>query len=51
VEDTLDRLIGAWVEGRQGPETFRDFCIRTSDEDLAAIAAGTVTANTGGEAA
>jgi sulfite reductase beta subunit-like hemoprotein len=51
VEQTLDRLIEAWIEGRNGhQETFRDFCIRTSDEDLAAIAAGTL-ANTGGEAA
>jgi ferredoxin-nitrite reductase len=41
VEETLDRLIGAWLEARgAGDETFRDFCIRTSDEDLQAIAAG-----------
>jgi ferredoxin-nitrite reductase len=41
VEDTLDRLIEAWLAGRTGEdEPFRDFCIRTSDDELAAIAAG-----------
>jgi ferredoxin-nitrite reductase len=40
VEDTLDRLIQAWLDGRAGDEPFRDFCIRTSDDELAAIAAG-----------
>jgi ferredoxin-nitrite reductase len=40
VEETLDRLIGAWLSGRRDGETFRDFCIRESDEDLQAIAAG-----------
>jgi ferredoxin-nitrite reductase len=40
VEETLDRLIGAWLEGRAPGETFRDFCTRTSDEDLLAIAGG-----------
>ena len=52
VEPTLDRLIEAWLGGREGDaESFRDFCIRTKDEDLAAIAAGTALAHTGGEAA
>jgi ferredoxin-nitrite reductase len=40
LEETLDRLIGAWLEGRAGDETFRDFCIRTPDEELKAIATG-----------
>jgi sulfite reductase beta subunit-like hemoprotein len=40
VEDTLDRLIQAWLIGRAGDEAFRDFCIRTSDDELQAIAAG-----------
>ena len=54
VEPTLDRLIEAWLGGRQGPESFRDFCIRTKDEDLVAIAAGspaTSSADTGGDEA
>ena len=42
VEATLDRLIGAWLAAKgDGGETFRDFCIRTGDDDLRAIAAGT----------
>jgi ferredoxin-nitrite reductase len=56
VEETVDRLIGAWLDARDaaggsapngargssggGGETFRDFCIRTPDEELLAIAAG-----------
>jgi len=41
VEETIDRLIGAWLDGRAtANETFRDFCIRTPDEELHAIAAG-----------
>jgi ferredoxin-nitrite reductase len=43
VEETLDRLIGAWRDGRSGDgEPFRDFCIRTPDDELQAIAAGGV---------
>jgi sulfite reductase beta subunit-like hemoprotein len=43
VEDTLDRLIQAWLDGRTGDdEPFRDFCIRTPDDELLAIAAGGV---------
>jgi sulfite reductase beta subunit-like hemoprotein len=43
VEETLDRLIGAWLDGRSGDdEPFRDFCIRTPDDELQAIAAGGV---------
>jgi sulfite reductase beta subunit-like hemoprotein len=38
VEQTLDRLIEGWLSGRDGKESFRDFCIRTSDEDLTAMA-------------
>ena len=48
VETTLDRLIEAWLGGRNGLETFRDFCIRTSDQDLVAIAAGPAAAQAGG---
>jgi ferredoxin-nitrite reductase len=54
VEPTLDRLIEAWLEGRNGLESFRDFCIRTPDEDLVAVAAGTpsmATASTGADTA
>src|SRR5207302_10130774 len=41
VEPTVDRLIGAWLDRRSAPdETFRDFCIRTPDDELQAIAAG-----------
>jgi sulfite reductase beta subunit-like hemoprotein len=50
VEATLDRLIGAWLDGRAGDESFRDFCIRTPDQELQAIAAG-ARAGEGGEAA
>jgi ferredoxin-nitrite reductase len=38
VEQTLDRLIEGWLSGREPQESFRDFCIRTSDEDLLAMA-------------
>ena len=48
VEQTLDRLIEAWLEGRMGTESFRDFCIRTDDTELVAIAAGTAAVKTGG---
>jgi len=40
IESALDGLIGAWLDDRRGDETFRDFCIRTPDEDLQRIAAG-----------
>jgi len=40
VPATLDRLIGAWLEHRTDGESFRDFAIRTTDDDLKAIAAG-----------
>ncbi len=43
VEETLDRLMGAWRDGGSGDdEPFRDFCIRTPDDELQAIAAGGV---------
>jgi sulfite reductase beta subunit-like hemoprotein len=52
VEETLDRLIEGWLSGRDGQESFRDFCIRTSDEDLVAMAHGKEAAAVpGGEAA
>ncbi|HJP66823.1 MAG TPA: nitrite/sulfite reductase [Actinomycetota bacterium] len=40
VESTLDRLIGAWLDGRGDRESFRDFSIRTPDDRLVAIATG-----------
>jgi sulfite reductase beta subunit-like hemoprotein len=40
IESALDGLIAAWLDDRRGDETFRDFCIRTPDEDLQRIAAG-----------
>ncbi|MBI4259778.1 MAG: nitrite/sulfite reductase, partial [Actinobacteria bacterium] len=40
VETVLDRLIGAWIDRRGEDESFRDFCIRTPDEDLVGIAGG-----------
>jgi len=40
VEETLDRLLEAWFAGRTDGESFRDFWIRTPDEDLVAVAAG-----------
>ena len=43
VEQTLDRLIEAWLDNRSDGESFRDFSIRTSDEDLAAVASGRTT--------
>jgi sulfite reductase (ferredoxin) len=43
LEATVDRLIEAWVNGRQEGESFRDFCIRTPDEELQATAAGEPT--------
>ena len=52
IEETLDRLIDAWLTGRTDQESFRDFCIRTSDEDLVAIAQGKEAALVpGGDAA
>jgi sulfite reductase beta subunit-like hemoprotein len=44
----VDRLIEAWLGGRSDGESFRDFCIRTPDEELRTVAAG---AAAGGEAA
>jgi sulfite reductase (ferredoxin) len=48
LEETVDRLIEAWVAGRADGESFRDFCIRTPDEELHGVAAGQAS---GGEAA
>jgi sulfite reductase (ferredoxin) len=47
LEETVDRLIEAWVAGRADGESFRNFCIRTPDEELQGVAAG----QAGGEAA
>jgi ferredoxin-nitrite reductase len=39
VEQALDGLIGAWLDGRAtDDESFRDFCIRTPDDDLVSFA-------------
>jgi sulfite reductase beta subunit-like hemoprotein len=39
LDETVDRLISAWLDGRGGPgEDFRSFCDRTSDEELGVIA-------------
>jgi sulfite reductase beta subunit-like hemoprotein len=40
VEATLDRLIDAWIDERTDGETFRDFAIRKTDEELQSIAKG-----------
>ena len=48
LDATVDRLIEAWFAGRSDGESFRDFCIRTPDEELQAVAAGRAS---GGEAA
>jgi sulfite reductase beta subunit-like hemoprotein len=49
LEAAVDGLIEAWVAGRSDGESFRDFCIRTPDEELQAATAG--VAASGGEAA
>jgi hypothetical protein len=36
----LDRLIQAWFDGRSPGESFRDFAIRTTDDELQLIASG-----------
>jgi ferredoxin-nitrite reductase len=54
LEAAVDGLIGAWVEGRSDGESFRDFCIRTPDEELQALtgsASAPAQASPGGEAA
>jgi ferredoxin-nitrite reductase len=40
VEATLDRLIEAWIGQRSDGETFRDFAIRKTDDELQSIARG-----------
>ena len=40
VPATLDRLIGTWLDERKNDESFRDFSIRKSDEELQLIASG-----------
>ncbi len=41
VEDTVARLAGAYFGGREGSESFQDFCIRLTDEQLVAVGRGT----------
>jgi sulfite reductase beta subunit-like hemoprotein len=50
LESAVDGLIEAWVAGRAEGESFRDFCIRTPDEELRALTASPEAA-TGDEAA
>ena len=40
VEDTVARLTGAYLAGREASESFQDFCIRLPDEQLIAIGRG-----------
>jgi ferredoxin-nitrite reductase len=44
VADVLDRLVGAWLAERQDGASFGDFCDAHTDEDLLAIAVGSVPA-------
>jgi ferredoxin-nitrite reductase len=41
VEDTVARLAGAYLSGREASESFQDFCFRHSDEQLVAVGRGT----------
>ena len=39
VEKCLERLVGAYLTGRQEGESFKEFCDRCTDEELIALAA------------
>jgi sulfite reductase beta subunit-like hemoprotein len=39
VEKCLERLVGAYLTGRQAGESFKEFCDRCTDEELIALAA------------
>ena len=38
LDDTVERLVGGWLDGRAGAESFRAFCDRTSDDELGVLA-------------
>jgi ferredoxin-nitrite reductase len=38
LDDAVAGLVGGWVDGRGAGETFRSFCDRTSDDELAQLA-------------
>ncbi len=40
VEDTVARLVGAYLARRAASESFQDFCVRLSDQELIAIGHG-----------
>jgi ferredoxin-nitrite reductase len=37
LDETVERLVAGWLEGRAGNESFRAFCDRTSDDELGLI--------------
>jgi sulfite reductase beta subunit-like hemoprotein len=38
LDDAVVGLVGGWVDGRDGDETFRTFCDRTTDDELGRLA-------------
>lgn len=40
VEETVERLVGAYLRERREGDSFQDFCARHTDEELVAIATG-----------
>ena len=38
LDDAVAGLVGGWIEGRAEGESFRDFCDRTTDDELAVLA-------------
>jgi sulfite reductase beta subunit-like hemoprotein len=48
IEDTVARLVAAWLERRAPGETFAKFCVRTPDAELIAAAAETPAAAAAG---
>ena len=48
IEDTVARLVAAWLERRTPGETFAKFCIRTPDAELIAAAADSPAAAAAG---
>ena len=37
LDETVERLIVAWLEGRSGDESFRSFCDRMTDDELGVL--------------
>ena len=37
LDDTVERLVGAWLDGRTDGESFRSYCDRTSDEEFGVL--------------